>query len=89
MAEVSSPVPATEETEAEPTTRTVGAKEEARLRQAIDVKLAQGYRIESQSDLQALLVKDPKRRLGIMRRGREKRELVSINQWGHPRIEQL
>ena len=86
MAEVTSPVPATQQTEAEPTTKTVGA---TRLMQAIDVKLAQGYRIESQSDLQALLVKDPRRRLGIMRRGREKRELVSINQWGHPRIEQL
>jgi hypothetical protein len=89
MAQVLPPIRATEETAAEPVTRTGEAKEQARLAQAIEAKVAQGYRIESRTDLQALVVKGPRRRLGIMRRGGEKRELVSINEWGHPKIEQL
>jgi hypothetical protein len=64
-------------------------KEQARLAHAIAGKVAAGFRIESQSDLQALLVRDPRRRLGIMRLGGERRELLSINQWGHLQVEQL
>jgi len=88
MAETIPAVRATE-TASDPATRTVNAKERARLTQAVDAKVAQGYRIESQSDLQAVLVKDSGRRLRIMRRRPERRELVSVNEWGHPKIEQL
>jgi hypothetical protein len=89
MAEVLPPVQTAQQTAAEERTSTVDAKEHGRLIQAIDAKVAQGYQIESQTDLQALLVKSAKRRLGIGRRGREKRELVSINEWGHLKVEQL
>lgn len=63
------------------------SKEQARLARTIAAKVAQGYRIESQSDLNALLVKDPTRWPGITWPGRQKRELVFINQSGYPRIE--
>jgi hypothetical protein len=89
MAKMLLPVRPTDETAADPVTRANAAKERARLVGTIETKVAQGYRIESQSDYQVLLVKDPRRRLGIMRRGGEKRELVSINQWGYPKIEQV
>ena len=87
MADVHLPARPSEQAAAEPAMRPVDATEQARLVRTIEAKVAQGYRIESQSDLQALVVKDPRRRLGIMRVGRERRELVSINEWGHPRIE--
>jgi len=89
VAEVLPPVLATQEMAAEPAPRMVEAKAQGRLAQAIEAKVAQGYRIESHTDLQAVLVKDSGRRLGIMRRRPERPELVSVNEWGHPKIEQL
>ncbi|TML67568.1 MAG: hypothetical protein E6G14_12195 [Actinobacteria bacterium] len=88
MANVLLPIHPTERVAAAPVARPFDAKEQARLERMIETKVAQGYRIESQDDQQALLVRDPRRRLGIGRSGRETRELVSINQWGYPRIEQ-
>jgi len=87
MAEVLLPVRPTEDTAFEPAARPVGPKTKARLARMIEERVAQGYRIESQGDLQALLVKVPTRWLDITRRGREKREVVSLNQWGYPKTQ--
>jgi len=89
MAKILPPVRPTEGEAGEPVRCPGDAKEQGRLVRTIEAKVAQGYRIESQSDVQALLVREPRRRLGIMRRSNEKRELVSINQWGYPKIERL
>jgi hypothetical protein len=87
MAEVLLPDRTTEETAVEPPAKPIGPKAKARLARMIAERVAAGYRIESQSELQALLVKVPTQWLGSTPRGREKREIVSINQWGYPRIQ--
>jgi hypothetical protein len=89
MAEGSPPVLTLDEARAEPATTTVDPKQQALLAHAIEGKVAEGYRIESRTDLQALLVKDPSRPLGMLRFGRERRELLSVNEWGNLKVEQL
>ena len=66
----------------------MNAKGQERLGRAIAAKLAQSYRIESQSVEQAVLVTTARRWVGLFGGG-ETRELVSINQWGYPSIQRL
>jgi hypothetical protein len=66
----------------------IDAKARAALGRTIEAKVAQGYRIESQTPEQAVLVRTSRRWFGLFGGG-ETREAASINQWGHPSIQEL
>jgi hypothetical protein len=57
-----------------------------RLKRAVQAKLAQGFEIESQGDSQAVLVKGPRRCLGITLPGATTREIVSLDERGYPTV---
>lgn len=69
-----------------PAPKPVNPKTQERLARTIQEKVAQGYRIESQTDTRAVLVKPPRRWLGITAPGPETREVVSIDHRGHPTV---
>ena len=69
-----------------PPPRQTSARAQERLAQAIREKLLQGYRLESQSETQAVLVKPPRRWLGITAQRAETREIVSIDRRGYPTV---
>jgi len=64
------------------------ARMHERLARTVQAKLARGYRIEDQGDSQVVLVANSRRWFGLFG-GRQTRELVSINAWGHPSVEGL
>ena len=67
--------------------RPVNPKAEERLARTIQEKVAQGYRIESQTDTRAVLVKPPRRWLGITTPGPAMREVISIDRRGYPTVQ--
>jgi hypothetical protein len=69
-----------------PLPQPTSARAKERLAQAIREKLAQGYRLESHSETQAVLVKPPRRWLGITGQRAETREIVSIDRRGYPTV---
>ena len=70
----------------EPAPRLVHREVQERLTRAVGEKLAQGFEIESQSDTQAVLVKGPRRWLGITLLGATRRATVSLDQRGYPTV---
>jgi hypothetical protein len=70
--------------EPEPSSADVRAQE--RLTRAVEAKLAEGFEIESRSDTQVVLVKHPKRWLGVELPGATTRALVALDQSGHPTV---
>lgn len=71
---------------AEDAPKSVHRSAQMRLARTVEGKLTQGYQIESQSDTQAVLVKGPRRWLGITLPGRTTRAIVSLDQRGYPTI---
>ena len=55
---------------------------EQTLEQALDGKRAQGYRIESQDGIQAVLLMASRRRFFNLRRGDDERYLLSVDEHG-------
>jgi hypothetical protein len=57
-----------------------------RLMRAVEAQRGQGFEIESQGDSQAVLVKGPRRCLGITLPGATTREIVSLDERGYPTV---
>ena len=70
----------------EPAPRSVHREARVRLLQAVEAKVAQGFQVESQDELQAVLVKGPRRCLGITLPGGTTRATVSLDQRGYPTV---
>jgi hypothetical protein len=63
-------------------------RRQERLAGTIEGRLARGYRIESRSEREAVLVLNARRWFGLFGGG-ETREVASINEWGYPSIRRL
>lgn len=62
----------------------VDRKARERLMAAVEAKVAQGFQVESQKERYAVLVKRPRRYLGISLPSRPTRVIVSLDQRGYP-----
>ena len=71
--------------EAPPSSADLRAQE--RLTRAVAAKLAEGFEIESRGETQVVLVKHPKRWLGVAIAGGTTRVLVSLDQRGYPTVD--
>jgi hypothetical protein len=70
----------------EPAPAPVSRDAHRRLMGAVEAKLAQGFQIESQADKYVVLVKRPRRCLGVTLPGGAARVVVSLDQRGHPTV---
>ena len=66
--------------------RPVHREAHERLARAVEAKLAEGFEIESQDDKHAVLVKAPRKYLGVTMPGPAIRAVVSIDDRGHPTV---
>ena len=57
-----------------------------RLQRAVEEKLAEGFQLESQDDREVVLVRMPRRYLGVTMPGSETRAVVSLDERGYPTV---
>jgi hypothetical protein len=88
MAEALERVRQTGATPVQATQTPIDTRRQERLARTIEAKLARGYRIESQSETETVLVMSARRWFGLFGGG-ETREVASINEWGYPSVQRL
>jgi hypothetical protein len=71
----------------EPALKPINEKARERLARAIEEKLSEGYRVESQGESEATLVRNPRRWRGFSLPGRGQRVIVSLDQRGQATVQ--
>lgn len=71
---------------AEPAPSFAELRARQRLARVVEAKLAEGFEVESREETQVLLVKHPRRWLGVTLAGGTTRLLVSLDQRGYPTV---
>lgn len=76
-----------DEEETTPRSEERNAKAQERLARVVQDKLTLGYRVETQTDTRAVVVRPARRVLGIELPGRATREVISIDHRGNPTVQ--